>query len=301
MNRVTLFTSSVLALPLLYHLKNRGILACLVLSQQNDGEILMQNIAHLQTPYFFYDEKSEATNLQILQQLQSDGALIFTFSHKLPQSTLEHFSHNVYNLHASPLPKYRGAQPLFWQLRNGEARSALSLHHATQTFDSGDILVQREFAIHPKDTHGILNGIVSELAIEVVEAFLSKKESLKAIAQTSTPSYAPRIKQKDSAIDWAQMRGEEIFNLVRACNPFAGGAKTLWKGIYLSIFEVSIVDAPNFGLKAGTILHIGAPEGLIVATKDGAIRFDVLATMDGYFSGVNFANRFGMDAGEVFA
>lgn len=300
--KITLFASSPLALPLIHHLHTQGSLACVIVAGQNspDNQILLQNIAHLQIPYAIYDEQNPTVIVEALSQIESSLAIVFTFSFKLPQSIIKHFKEHIYNIHASPLPNYRGSQPLFWQLRNGETKSALTIHQLTQRFDSGDIMMQKPFTIHPKDTYGILSGIVSQMATPLVAEFIEQFKYITHSPQQGEPSFAPKVEHQDIIINWKSMDSNSIINLIRASNPIFGGAQMQWKGASIGILEATVVDITNFGLEAGTLLHIGYPEGLIVATIDGAIRLDVVAMPDGYFSGVTFATRFGVDAGERF-
>jgi len=298
--RITLFASTPLALPLIHHLYTQNRVVCVMIANQQspESQMLLQNVAHFQMPYAFFDPQNAHSSLEILKQTNTNLAIVFTFGYKLSIDIINFFDKEIYNIHASPLPHYRGSQPLFWQLRNGENQSALTLHQLNQTLDSGDIILQKPFEIHPKDTYGILNGMVSQMAVALIQEFLEHYPHHSASPQKGELSYAPKVEQKDITINWNTMNAQDIVNLVRACNPSFGGAQMQWKGAIIALLEATAVDSRNFGLPAGTIIHIGLPEGLIAATLDGAIRLDVVAMPDGYFSGVNFATRFGLDAGE---
>ncbi|NOR58973.1 MAG: methionyl-tRNA formyltransferase [Sulfurimonas sp.] len=306
-HKITLFTSSSVSLNLISYLLSKNILACVVISSRmdSDANLLLQTLIQQNIPYFQFDEKENNKNLEILKQIQSDVALVFSFPYKLSETVLECFNSNVFNIHASALPKYKGSQPLFWQLRNGERTSALTLFKMTQGFDSGDIIIQKDFNINEKDTVGILTGILSQLVIVIVEDFLDLLEqhgtTLPASAQIGEESQAPKLEHKDIIIDWENMTSNDIVNLARACNPIFGGAQTLRNNSTICILEATAVTLSNLGLDAGTILHIGSPDGLIVATIDSSIRLDIVSVPDGFFSGLRFAKRFNVDAGEKFS
>jgi len=304
--KITLFASSSIALNLISYLLSKEILACVVVTSRADADAqtLLQTLVQHNIPHFVLDEKDDKKNLKILKQVNSNLALVFSFSHKLSSSILEYFNNNIFNIHASLLPKYRGSQPVFWQLKNGETSSALSLCKMSENLDDGEIIIQKEFEIDRKDTYGILTGIVSQLVLNITDDFLEllKKDAinLSTSAQIGDESKAPKIEDKDIFIGWGSMTSNDIVNLARACNPIFGGAQTTWKNSYISIVEATAVDIPNLGLKAGTIIHIGAPEGLIVSTVDSALRVDVVSVPDGIFSGLRFAKRFNIDAGDRF-
>ena len=303
-NKITLFSSSSVSLHLISYLLSKELLACVVVTSRVDADAntLLQTLVQHNIPYFQFNEKDNNINLDILKQVSSDLALVFSFPHKLDETILSHFKYNIFNIHASSLPQYKGNQPIFWQLKNGEKKSSLTLYKMTQEFDNGDIIIQKYFDINDKDTLGILTGIISQLVINVVENFLDLIEqhgtTLPASAQIGDESKAPKIEHKDIMINWETMKSNDIVNLVRACNPIFGGAQTLWKNSSISILEATAVTLPNLGLEVGTILHIGSPEGLIVATIDSAVRLDIVSVPDGFFSGLRFAKRFNMDAGE---
>lgn len=305
--KITLFSSSSVSLNLISYLISKKLLACVVVTSRTDTDanMLLQTLMQHNIAHFKFNEKDDKTNLDILKQLDSNLALVFSFSHKLSASILEHFNHNIFNFHASLLPKYRGSQPIFWQLKNGDTHSGLTLCRMSENLDDGEIIIQKEFDINNKDTAGILTGIISQLVLNLTDDFLELLSqhgtTLPASAQIGDISHAPQIQHQDICIDWERMSSFDIVNLARACNPIFGGAQTKWKDSYISIVEATAVDMPNLGLSAGTVLHIGYPEGLIISTIDSAVRIDIVSVPDGFFSGLRFAKRFNLDAGEKFS
>lgn len=300
-NKIALFIASLNASNLISYLIQKNILTCVVVANQNneDSHNLVQALHHHKIPYFLYDG-DDTKNIESLKNSGANMALSFGFSFKISPSIIDHFDGSIFNIHASSLPKYRGKNPIFWQLRNGEENSALVIHKITQNFDEGEIVLKKEFEIDYHDTFGILNGLVSQFVVNLVDQFLEEFNTNKTLAsaQIGDISQAKEVEQKDIIIDWKNMKSIDIYNLTRACNPIFGGAKSMWKDVMLNIFETTIMDMDNLGLEAGTIIHIGSPEGLIVSTIDGTIRIDLISVPDGTFSGLRFAKRFNIDVGE---
>jgi len=303
-NKITLFTSSSISMSLISYLLSKEILACVALTRRTDADAnnLLYTLRQHNIPHFVFNDEDDNANIEILKQIKSDTAIVFSFPHKITNSVMEYFDNYIFNIHASALPTFRGKQPVFWQLKNGENKSALTLSKMVDKLDAGNIVLQKEFSIDPKDTHGILNGYISQAVVPLVEEFLElskkHKKDIPASAQIGDSSKAPSVEQKDIKIEFKTMHSQEISNLARACNPIYGGAQTIWKNSIVSILEATPVDMPNLGLEAGTILHIGHPDGFIVSTKDAALRIDIVSVPEGIFSGLRFAKRFSIDAGD---
>ena len=105
------------------------------------------------------------------------------------------------------------------------------------------------------------------------------------------------LSEGDFVVDWKTMSAQQISQLARASNAQFGGCRVSLANTELGLFQATPVSHSTFGVPAGTVCHVGEPEGVIVATHDGAIRIDVLSNADGIFSGINFFDRFGIDAG----
>ena len=82
--------------------------------------------------------------------------------------------------------------------------------------------------------------------------------------------------------------------------PCLTGPWLVWQQAFVGLLQATVVEHPAYGVPAGTVLHIGEPEGVIVASKGGALRLDILTITEGIFTGLAFAERFGLDAGVAF-
>ncbi|NRB42156.1 MAG: bifunctional polymyxin resistance protein ArnA [Pseudomonadales bacterium] len=249
---------------------------------------------------------------QKLDEWQVNLGLIVTFPHKLPVEIITYFELGVFNLHASNLPKYPGANPIYWQIRNQETETAVVLHRAEKTVDSGNIVAERSVPIEALDTLPSLSNrlayesslLVADFLDALVENGKPNKDEAQARNDIDSDINLPglykasRPNQQDFDIDFTAMEAEEISAICRAGNGQPYGAVIYIKNVPVNVFQATPVDYQTYGTKPGTIIFIGDPEGLIVSVKEGALRLDVLGSADGVFSGLAFAERFQLDAGE---
>lgn len=125
------------------------------------------------------------------------------------------------NVHASLLPKYRGAAPIQWALINGEKKTGVTTMLMDEGLDTGNILLQAEAEITDEDNTETLSKRLSEmgasLLLKTIKGF--KDSSLKPLPQGGNPSYAPPLKKDDGRLDWSKS-AIEIFNFVRGMYPW---------------------------------------------------------------------------------
>lgn len=302
MNKVALFASTPLAFSSIEFLVQRQILGVVVLTHKmtQDSYHLEQFLIFHKVPYFRYSNVEINQNFSHFEQAGCDLAIVNTFS-RLPDAIIDFFKGEIYNLHPSLLPAYRGRCPLFWQLKNQEKESALTLHRLISDIDAGEIVLQEKFSIDFDDTLGSLHVKINQIAPVLLNKFFDKIEqenSLESRKQEGLVTESPLPTVNDLKVDWQQMTSTQICDLARAANPVYGGAGILYKNSPISILEASVNHMPNYGVQAGTVIHVGVPEGFIVATKDGSIRIDILSVGEGVFSGIRFAEKLRIDVGE---
>ena len=301
--KVAVYTSSRISLPLLMNLNTSGNLAGVVLAGNRSAEEtqLMAELQRVDIAFCFW-QANDIEKLQTqLQRWECNLALCFSFSRILPQAILSCADLGTYNLHPSALPAYRGATPLFWQIKQGVRTSALCLHHVCAELDAGDVVIQQPLPIHPLDTFSSLALAVAAqapaIASTLIEKILAEGAALKGEAQSGEVSHAPALSNQDVLLNWQSMSALDIQNCARACNGLCGGATFYWRQIPLALLQATPVEAPTFGTKPGTVVMVAEPEGVVVTTVNGAVRLDVIATAEGIFSGLAFAERFGLEAG----
>ncbi|EDM67135.1 methionyl-tRNA formyltransferase [Moritella sp. PE36] len=275
-----------------------------VLNEQGDSDCMQleQQLHHMNVPAIRYQTNQPELVVYQIKSRQADLGLIYTFSHKLPAVVLNAFDGGLFNLHASALPQYRGSMPLYWQIRNRETESYLSIIKVEDEFDTGDIMLQQIMTLSPLDTLNSVAHTLAQQAPQFIQDFMTRyaNDELTAVAQQGEASNARMPTQKDMLINWKTMKSEEIAAAARAGNPLFNGMTIIWKQSYMGLLQATSIEHPNYGVPAGTVLHIGEPEGVVVATLDGALRLDVLTIAEGVFSGLAFAERFGLDAGMQF-
>ncbi|OED43339.1 methionyl-tRNA formyltransferase [Endozoicomonas sp. (ex Bugula neritina AB1)] len=304
-NKLVLFASSMIVIPAINQLLQTGQLAGVVVpNRQEPGtQHLVQQLQQAGIPFQVYLNEQPDHILPVIDQWQADAGLTYTFHSLLPGSIRQAFRFGLYNLHASPLPRYRGAMPLYWQIRNGETQTSLTIIQTEDEADSGDIVLQQPLPIHDRDTLNTLANTMAAQAPGLILEFLEKlaSDGLHPVPQEDEPTLAPMPKPEDLVVDWNTMTSTDISAMARAGNPQFNGAVVTCRQSHIALMQATSVAHPKYGVEPGTILHIGEPEGMIVATVDGALRLDIIMVTEGLFSGLAFAERFNLDAGMRFS
>ncbi|PKG58752.1 methionyl-tRNA formyltransferase [Shewanella sp. Choline-02u-19] len=302
--RIALFASSCASLPLIEQLHQLEMLVGVVVSNREDGDAqqLLATLSEANIQTLAYVQGSNPTVAKSIQSWQANIGLIFSFPHRLPPSIIALFSGALFNVHASLLPDYRGSAPLFWQLKNQQTNSGISIIKVEEKLDEGPIVWQQPLVITPLDTLNSLTSRVMSIVPSVVVSFLQQlaNGAIDARLQQGRGCHAPRPQTEDVQVNWATMSSAQICALARACNPTYGGALLCFNGVTVGLYQATEIALPTFGVNAGTVVYVGEPHGLVIATFDGAIRLDVMNLKEGVFSGLNFAEHFCFDAGMSF-
>jgi methionyl-tRNA formyltransferase len=164
--------------------------------------------------------KDNAEFVEQMQALQPDLFVVVAFR-ILPKEVFEIPRYGSFNLHASLLPKYRGAAPIQWALINGETETGLTTFRLAEKVDTGNIYLQEKVEISPDDNFESLHGRMSlqgaELVLKTVDLIESGEYRLKQ-QDDSLASPAPKITKEICTIDWNKSAGE-VHNLVRGLSP----------------------------------------------------------------------------------
>ncbi|MFQ5763788.1 MAG: methionyl-tRNA formyltransferase [Rhodospirillales bacterium] len=175
------------------------------------------------------------------------------------------------NLHAGPLPGYRGGSPLNWQLINGETTAGISVIRIDEGIDTGPVLAAGEFPIEPDDTiaelHEKANRLFPELVLRVLEG-LDDGTLIETPQDETKARYWRQRKPADGRIDWRRMTAADVRNLVRAVTRPYPGAFTQWEGRTVRVFAAALVN----GAAAGEPGQVAAADGPLVACRDGWVR-----------------------------
>lgn len=203
-----------------------------------------------------------------MKALQLDLFVVVAFR-ILPKEIFEIPKFGSFNLHASLLPKYRGAAPIQWALINGEKETGLTTFKLAEKVDTGNIYLQEKVPIYPEDNFGTLHDRLSELGADVVLRTIEMIESgnYQLLQQDdSLASPAPKITKEICKIDWNKS-AEEIHNLVRGLSPYPAAFFTFNEKI-IKVYKTEVVK--DFGLKPSEFYQ--TKKELIVGCGKDALR-----------------------------
>ena len=202
--------------------------------------------------------------------------VVMAYGQILPRGILETPRVACLNLHASLLPRHRGAAPIQAAIASGDPETGITVMYMDEGLDTGDILLQRKIDILPTETGGSLHDRLGQIAPDAL------LESLQLLAKETAPripqnnalaTYASKLNRNDGKIDWSQP-ADILERKIRAFNPWPGAFTTVTaksgKPRNLKIFSASIVDLVG---EPGEILQTGK-RGLVIAASDRALSLE---------------------------
>ena len=204
-----------------------------------------------------------------LQELKPDLIIVVAYGQILPKSVLDIPVHGCINVHASLLPKYRGAAPINKAIVDGETETGVTTMYMDVGLDTGDMLVKRHLPIGADETAGQLHDRLAQLGREALEETLALICAGKLVAEKQDEAltcYAAMMKKEDGLIVWKQPAAT-IHNLVRGLDPWPA-AYTRLAGEVLKISATSVLA--EGGAAPGTVLQANG-EGICVACGQGAL------------------------------
>jgi methionyl-tRNA formyltransferase len=298
--------SDMLAIPTLLKLKEQGLLQGVCIPEMSQ-ETLMPALEalNLGVELTCLSRNTWTSTLEILlQRLEVNCVWVLTFPWIFPQTLLESIPHGFVNFHFGLLPKYKGCDPIFWQIRNKEAFGGITMHHMNEHIDEGPVILQESVRIMPGETYGLhclRLGQHNAGLVERVTNLLTSTKNKPLLLEASDQVFSQKPNECDLEIDWMNQSADEIECLVNASNPKYGGAKTRIAGFEMYVLEVTPVNLENkVEAKPGQIIHADSTYGLVVYCSDGeSVRITVVRTREGYLSGVKLFNL-GFNAGHVF-
>ncbi len=206
-------------------------------------------------------------SIEEIRRLTPDVIVVLAYGQILPRDVLEIPRLGCLNLHASLLPRWRGAAPIQATIAAGDCETGITAMYMDEGLDTGDILLQRSVEILPNDTGGSLHDRLAQIAPEAL------LESLRLVAAGNAPripqdnaraTYAPKLKREHGLIDWSES-AEAIERKIRAYNPWPGAFMKVDRQ-NLKVFSASVVDLNG---RPGEVLR--SDKDLIVAAGKGAL------------------------------
>jgi methionyl-tRNA formyltransferase len=219
--------------------------------------------------------RSEAAQAE-LARTPLDVLVVAAYGAILPPAVLAWPRHGCLNIHASLLPRWRGAAPIARAIEAGDPTSGITIMQMDAGLDTGPIVIQKPLSLDERETAGTLHDRLATLgaqAILEVLRGLARRGVINAAPQpTEGVTYAAKIERRDTLVDW-QMSAVALDRRVRALAP-APGAVAIWNGTPVKV-RAAIPVANASSAPAGTVVGVG-PEGIDVACGDAAVRERVL-------------------------
>src|SRR6266481_3393009 len=212
----------------------------------------------------------EREAIEEVRTLAPDVIVVAAYGQILPRDVLEIPKVACLNLHASLLPRWRGAAPIQAAIAAGDQETGITVMYMDEGVDTGDILLQGRIDIRVDEAGGSLHDRLAQIAPDALLESLGLlvKGSAPRIPQDNTlVTYAPKLKREDGKIDWSEP-AEAIERKIRAFNPWPGAFMAI-DGRNLKIFSASIVDLSG---KPGEIL--GSEKEFIIAAGERALSLD---------------------------
>jgi len=211
-----------------------------------------------------------------LQALQADVLVVAAYGLILPDSILNAPRYGGINIHASLLPRWRGAAPIQRAIQAGDENTGVTIMQMARGLDTGDMLLKRETAITSSDTGSSVHDRLAELGAEAIVTTLTKLEQgeLQPEPQDEAlATYARKLSKQEANIDWSKPAAE-IVRQVMAFNAWPV-AQTMWQGKVLRIWSATVgetpTDARQAQAQAGTVISESPELGIQVAAATGSV------------------------------
>jgi len=211
-----------------------------------------------------------------LRELQPECIVVVAYGQILSKEILALPPRGCINVHASLLPKYRGAAPIHWAVINGEQVTGVTTMLMDEGLDTGDILLQRELPVSPAATAGEVHDLLAEAGAELLVRTLREWQegTVRPRPQAGPSSYAPLLSREDENLDFSKS-AIMLYNQIRGLNPWPG-AYTTFRGQPLKVWQgLAPADLPAVAVQlsagqTGEILRI-LEQCVLVQTGEGLL------------------------------
>ena len=208
-----------------------------------------------------------------LRTVAPEIMVIVGYGQIIPQSILDLAPRGILNVHASLLPKYRGAAPIQWAIANGESTTGVTIMQIDAGLDTGEMLRKAETSIGENETAIELSPRLAESGADLLVETLAALDTLTPEKQDNVAAtYAPILKKEDGAIDWNQP-AREIHNRIRGLQPWPG-AYSSFRGQTLHVWSSRLTDERHTADVPGTLLlenhrlYAAAGDGLFLELRE---------------------------------
>lgn len=213
----------------------------------------------------------EESFVDTLKEMNPELIVVVAFGQILPKSILDIPKYGCVNVHASLLPRYRGAAPLNWVIINGEEKTGVTTMYMDEGLDTGDMILKSEIPLNDEITAGELHDKMmidgAQVLKETIDLIVKDKAPREKQSDENT-CYSPIMNKSLGNIDWNKS-AKDIHNLVRGINPWPS-AYTTYEDQTMKIWKTKVTNR-NSDKKPGTILNVDK-EGIEVSTGEGIIQ-----------------------------
>jgi len=207
--------------------------------------------------------------VEFLRARPCDAMVVVGYGQIIPQGVIDLAPLGIINVHASLLPKYRGAGPIQWAILNGETSTGVTTMRIDAGLDTGDMLLKAETAISPDETAAELGARLAAMGAELLVETLTGLENGSIVPEkqdSALATYAPMLKKEDGRIDWTRP-AQAIHNQVRALQP-SPGTYTKFRGQTVHVRRSRVAPSVTAGKTAGAVACV---KPLVVACGEGAL------------------------------
>ena len=205
---------------------------------------------------------------QQLRDLQADVMVVAAYGLLLPAAVLNIPEHGCLNIHASLLPRWRGAAPIQRAIEAGDVESGVCIMQMDVGLDTGDVLLSRNTTIADDTTAAQLHDALAVIGAEAIVEALAKLPELIAVPQPEAGvTYAQKLSKADAEIDWA-LGAKQIHNKIRALNPVPGAWSSL-NGQVIKVWASSVVEMSSTAVEGSIV--VADKQGIAVQTGEGVV------------------------------
>lgn len=211
-----------------------------------------------------------------LKGLAPDCIVVAAFGQLLPETILDIPKYGCINIHASLLPKYRGAAPIQWSIIDGEEKTGVTTMYMAKGLDTGDMLLKEEVMLEPKENANTLHDKLAKVGGELIVKTLEGLEAgsiERKVQDDSLSCYASMIHKDFGKIDWSNKTAKEIERLVRGLYEWPS-AYTYFKGKILKIWEADVAKG-NTEFKPGQVIEVTKKSILVQCKEDALLLHEV--------------------------
>lgn len=299
--------TEALAMPTIHYLAMQNMLTNIFILEKNAAvllhPIMAAGVPKEQICLVRKDNFESLIRLNI-QRSKPNALLVFGFPWHIPNSILSIPNKGAFNFHFGLMPKYKGADPVFWQIKNQEEKAGLVIHRITAQMDEGPIVINHEVALHKEETYGMHCSRMGFEAVNCLQQLLGNIDKLPELVQAATNGsgqFWAKPVANDLEVNWNTQTATDIMHTVNASNPKYGGISAYLGNNECRFLEVTPIemDMPD-KVEAGTIVYADAVYGLVVACAGHTfLRILIVHTKDGYLSGTKLFSL-GVGIGQQF-